>query len=270
MINRRHFLAMIPTVAAIAAVAPHAVFGANAPKMVHASDIEVPDALSKAVLESMRRPTPDKVRDFGRKPAETMAFFGIRPAMKVADLIASTGYFTAVLAEAVGESGTVYGQNNKAMLDFLKEQLKGGNRPLANLVDNQGYKNIVELSSELDDPKLPGGLDAVFIVMIYHDVIDLDWNAKAMNKAVFNALKPGGIYGIIDHHAAPGMGISDVGKNHRIEKSFVVDEITAAGFNLAEETDLLSNPDDPLNVSVFAPDIRDRTNRFMLKFVKPA
>lgn len=270
MINRRHFLALIPTVATIAAIAPHAVFGANAPKMVHAADIKVSDALSNAILESMRRPTPDKVRDFGRKPAETMAFYGIKPGMKVAELVASTGYFTAVLAEAVGDTGTVYGQNNKAMLDFLKDQLNGGNRPLANLVDNQGYKNIVEVSSELDDPKLPGGLDAIFIVMIYHDVIDLDWNAAAMNKAVFNALKPGGVYGVIDHHAAAGAGISDVGKNHRIEKSVVVDEITAAGFELAEETDLLANPDDPLNVSVFAPDIRGKTNRFMLKFVKPA
>ncbi len=199
-----------------------------------------------------------------------MAFYGIKPGMKVAELIASTGYFTAVLAEAVGETGTVYGQNNKAMLDFLHEQLKGGNRPLANLIDNQGYKNIVEVNSELDDPMLPDSLDAVFIVMIYHDTIDLNWNAAAMNKAVYSALKPGGVYGVIDHHAAPGMGVSDVGKNHRIEKSTVVNEVTAAGFELVEATDLLANPDDPLDISVFAPDIRDRTNRFVLKFVKPA
>ena len=199
-----------------------------------------------------------------------MAFYGIKPGMKFAELIASTGYFTAVLAEAVGETGTVYGQNNKAMLDFLREQLKGGNRPLANLIDNQGYKNIVEVNSELDDPMLPDSLDAVFIVMIYHDTIDLNWNAAAMNKAVYSALKPGGVYGVIDHHAAPGMGVSDVGKNHRIEKSTVVNEVTAAGFELVEATDLLANPDDPLDISVFAPDIRDRTNRFVLKFVKPA
>ena len=176
------------------------------------------------------------------------------------------GYFAAALAEAVGELGTVYGQNN----EFMRGRFKETGRPLANLIDNQVYKNIVEVSSELDDPKLPGGLDAVFMVMIYHDTVNTDLNRPTMNKAILASLKPGGVYGVIDHQAAPGTGTSDTNKNHRIEQSAVVDEATAAGFELAEETDLLANPDDPLDISVFNPTICDRTHRFALKFVKPA
>ena len=268
MIKRRHFMLMVLTAIAVTVAMPRVSLGADAPKTVHTSDIEVPDALRSTILDSPRRPESDKQRDEGRKPADTMAFFGIKPGMRVAELIASTGYFTAVLAEAVGESGTVYGQNNKFMRDYLAKQINS-DRPLANLIDNQGYKNIVEVNSELDNPMLAGGLDAVFIVMIYHDVIDQNWNAAAMNKAVFDALKPGGIYGVIDHRAAPGAGVSDVGRNHRIEEDIVVNEIAAPGFQLAEKTDLLANPDDPLTVSMFGPDIRDHTDRFVLKFVKP-
>ena len=95
-------------------------------------------------------------------------------------------------------------------------------------------------------------------------------DTAAMNKAVHDSLKPGGIYGIIDHHAAPGMGMIDLTKNHRTERHLVVEEILNAGFELAGETDVLENLDDPLDVSVFAPTIRGNTHRFVLKFRKPS
>ena len=269
MINRRRFV-LLSSGAALAALQTPA-FGADAVKMVHAANIKVPDALKHAILDSPRRPADDKKRDAGRMPAETIAFFGIKPGMKVAELAAATGYFTAVLAEAVGETGTVYGQNNKPFRDYIEQESKGAiKRPLGNLIEKQGYKNIVEINSEMDDPKLPAGLDAVFSVMIYHDAVGEKWNAPAMNAAVFKALKPGGIYGIIDHRAARGAGITDVGKNHRIEEQNLVDEVKQAGFRLAEETDLLANPKDPLTIPVFAPEVRDHTDRFTLKFIKPA
>jgi predicted methyltransferase len=203
-------------------------------------------------------------RDAGRKPAETMAFFGVKPGMQVAELMTSRGYFTAVLAETVGETGKVYGQNNK----WLIERVKG--RPLANLIDKQGYKNIVEVNSELEDPQLPTGLDAVFMIMFYHDMFWLNNDRAAVNAAVMKALKPGGVYGIIDHHAPPGSGITEVNKTHRIERHVVVDEVTKAGFVLAEETDLLENMKDPLTVSVFQQELRGSTHQFVLKFKKPA
>lgn len=270
MMNRRRFL-LSSGAAAAALNVPTIVFAADTVKIVHAGDIKVPDTLRRAILDSPRRPVDDKKRDVGRMPAETIAFFGIKPGMKVAELAASTGYFTAVLAEAVGDTGVVYGQNNKAFRDYIEQESKGAiTRPLGNLIEKQGYKNIVEINSEMDNPMLPAGLDAVFSVMIYHDAVGYKWDPPAMNAAVFKALKPGGIYGVIDHRAARGAGISDVGKNHRIEQQSLVDQVMQAGFRLVEETDILANPKDPLTVGVFSPEIRDHTDRFTLKFVKPA
>ncbi|MDX2142742.1 MAG: hypothetical protein SFV19_05270 [Rhodospirillaceae bacterium] len=237
-----------------------------AKKVVHKADIKADAKMAEAILNSPHRPEADKKRDVHRKPAETMAFFGIKPGMTVGELMTSRGYFTAVLAEAVGDKGKVYGQNNK----WLRDRIKDTNRPLGELITKGGYTNIIEQNTELEDLQLPAGqLDAIFVVMFYHDLYWLGIDRAAMNKSVMAALKPGGIYGIIDHHAAPGMGIMDVNKNHRIERQEVVDDVTKAGFELAEETDLLENPKDPLNVTVFQQEIRGTTNQFVLKFKKP-
>jgi predicted methyltransferase len=257
-LSRRLILAGAPLLAAMGGA-----LAAPAPKIVKAASIKVPDALRTAIA-SPRRPPEDVKRDDGRKPAETMAFFGIKPGMKVAEMMTSKGYFTAVLAEAVGETGKVYGQNNK----WLRERFKDNQRPLSQLIDKQGYKNIVEVNSELEDPQLPGGLDAVFVVMFYHDLYWMNVDRAAMNKAIHAALKPGGLYGIIDHHAQPGTGTSDVNKNHRIERHVVVEDVTKAGFVLAEETDLLENLKDPLTVPVFQQELRGHTHQFVLKFKK--
>ncbi len=236
-------------------------------KIIHKADIKASDAMRKAILESPRRPEADKKRDDGRKPAETMAFFGIKPGMKVAELMTSRGYFTAVLAETVGDAGVVYGQNNK----WMRERIKDTQRPLGDLIDKAGYKNIVEQNTECEDLQLPAGkLDAIFVVMFYHDLYWLGVNREAMNKSVMAALKPGGIYGIIDHNAAPGMAALDVNKNHRIERYTAIEDIAKSGFVLAEETDLLENPQDPMNVNVFQQELRGHTNQFVLKFKKPA
>jgi predicted methyltransferase len=262
--KRRNLLAMLPAVA-LAPLVPRAVMSATAPLMVPGASLKVPDSLKKA-LASERRTTEDLKRDDARKPGQTMVFFGIKPGMKVAELMTSGGYFTAVLAETVGESGVVYGQNNA----WLRERFGADQRPLANLVTKQGYKNIVEVNAELEDPKLPEGLDAVFIVMFYHDTVWMNVDRAAMNRAVFKALKPGGLYGVIDHVAPRGTGLTEVNKTHRIEREPVISEVTAAGFALAEETDLLANPKDPLTVPVFQQELRGHTNQFVLKFKKGA
>ncbi len=260
-LSRRVFLAGASLLATAGAA-----LAAAATKIVKGDDIKVSDDLVKAIGNA-RRPEDDRKRDADRKPAQLMSFFGVKPGMKVADLAASRGYFTAVLAEAVGPTGTVYGQNNKALLSFSKDA-----HPLANLIDKQGYKNIVKLDSEMDDPKLPSGLDGAFMIMFYHDLFNPAFKADRdkMNKAILAALKPGGVYGIVDHHAAPGMGTTDTNKNHRVERYVVVEEVLKAGFILAEETDLLENMKDPLNVSMRAPDLRGKTHQFVLKFKKPA
>ena len=260
--KRRAILAMLPS-AALTPLLPRLAFGGTMPAMVPASSLKPSEALKKA-LTSARRSTEDIKRDGDRKPAETMDFYGVKAGMKVAELMTASGYFTAVLAEAVGDTGVVYGQNNA----WLRERFENGQRPLADLIDKQGYKNIVEVNAELEDPKLPAGLDAVFIVMMYHDVVWMNVDRAAMNRAIFKTLKPGGIFGVIDHVAPRGTGLTEVNKTHRIERHVVVDEISAAGFQLVEETDLLANPKDPLTVSVFQQELRGHTNQFVLKFRK--
>ena len=116
--KRREFLAMLPP-AALTIALPQLVFGATMPAMVPGASLQAPDALNKA-LASPRRPTEDIKRDDARKPAETMVFFGVKPGMKVAELMTANGYFTGVLAETVGDTGVVYGQNNK----WLRERLR--------------------------------------------------------------------------------------------------------------------------------------------------
>ena len=232
---------------------------------VSGDDIAVPSYIANAIASS-KRPLADKERDAGRQPGKAMAFFGVQPGDKVAELITAAGYYSAVLSGIVGDSGKVYGHANEWFMGRQKE----GN-PLLKRIAADGLTNVEEAIFELEDSGLPqGGMDAVFIVLIYHDTAGgFQTDRASMNKAIYDALKPGGTYGIIDHHASPGMGTLDTTKNHRIERHVVIEEITAAGFELAAETDLLENLDDPLDVSVFNPQVRGHTHRMVLKFKKP-
>ena len=228
------------------------------------ADIRVPAFMTEA-LKADSRPSEDKDRDGGRHPGEVMAFFGLKQGDTVAELMASRGYYVGVLSEMVGPNGKVYGHNNS----FVTGRITEGT-PLGPRIEASGLTNVVELMSELEDLQIPPGtLDQAYMILFYHDTFWLGTDRPAMNKAIYDALKPGGIYGIIDHHAAMGMGITDVRGNHRIERHVVVDEIIAAGFELIGETDLLENLNDPLDVIVFQPDLRGDTHRFVLKFQKP-
>jgi predicted methyltransferase len=238
-----------------------------AEKVVHGSDIVVPASISEA-LNSDRRPDDEKARDANRQPGKVMTFFGVKPGDKVSELLTFGGYYAGVLSEIIGETGVVYGQNN----DWIMKRQKDGISPIQKRIEAHELTNVVDLISELENPGLPKGeMDSVFIVLIYHDAMGgFKTDTAAMNKAVYDSLKPGGIYGIIDHHAAPGMGTLDLTKNHRVERHLVIEDIMKAGFEFAGETDVLENLDDPLDVSVFAPNLRGQTHRFVLKFRKPS
>lgn len=238
-----------------------------AEKVVSGRDINVPSYITTA-LSSDDRSAEEKARDANRQPGKVMSFFGVKPGDKVAELLTFGGYYTGVMAGIVGDEGKVYGHNN----DWVMKRQDDGVSPIKKRIDEYGLTNVVDLVSEMEDPGLPAGeMDAVFIVLIYHDAMGgFRTDTAAMNKAVYDSLKPGGVYGIIDHHAAPGMGALDLSKNHRVERHLVVQEIMDAGFEFAGETDLLENLEDPLDVSVFSPTLRGKTHRFVLKFRKPA
>jgi len=219
------------------------------------------------LIATKDRSSEDRHLDVQRKPAKMLAFYGIEPGMKVAEIAAGGGYTAEVLARVVGPEGVVYGVNSKWLLERFAEG------PWSERLGKPLMKNVVRVDREFDDPLPPEAknLDAVFIVLFYHDTVWMKTDRKKMNAAIHRALEPGGIYAVIDHRARDGRGLEDVQSLHRIEEKIVREEIEAAGFALAGEADFLSEPNDPRdwNASpVAAGDKRGTSDRFVLKFVK--
>jgi len=226
-------------------------------------DSQIPSYVSQAV-SSPRRTAGDRARDEGRKPASVLAFFGVKPGDRVAELNTGRGYFTALLSEIVGDDGVVYGITTAGSVKRWK-----GN-PLDDRIAKHGLTNIkTSVANTMDSPNFPLDLDAVFMIMTYHDAVWSGADRAKINTAAFEALRPGGLFGIIDHHARKGLGTEDCEKNHRIEPRIVIEEVSAAGFQFSGESDVLNNPDDPLDIPVHSKEIRDHTHRFCLKFTKP-
>jgi predicted methyltransferase len=209
----------------------------------------------KTILTSADRPDAERKLDEVRKPHEVMAFYGVKKGDKVADLFAARGYYTAVLSHLVGPEGVVYAANQAARPE-LHERVK-----------QPSMKNVRVIDGPFDKLALPqdGSLDFVLIHLDYHEVApDV---RVAMNRRVFGALKRGGTYGVVDHSAVEGSGDRDAKTFHRIDKQLVIKEVTGVGFRLDKEGTMLSRSDDTRDFSVTK--IRDRSDRFVLKFEKP-
>ena len=225
-------------------------------------------AATMAVADSSR-PESDTARDVDRKPAETLVFAGIKSGDKVADYVADAGYFTRLFANVVGPTGHVYAVEPTAFFKF-EHFVKA-------VAELQGYAVAhptvtVTTAAALEGLKFPEKLDLFWISRNYHDLHDQFMgpvDTAAFNKAVYDALKPGGFYVVLDHSAAPG-ATSDVTETlHRIESSTVRREVEAAGFNFDSESSILANPADPRTTKVFDATIRGHTDQFILKFRKP-
>jgi predicted methyltransferase len=229
--------------------------------------VPVPPAL-QAVIDAPDRTDADRTLDKGRHPGEMLAFFGLRPGMKVAELGAGGGYTSELLARAVGATGRVYGQNSRFILERFAE------KPWSARLALPAMKNVVRVDREFDDPLPPEatGLDAVIIVLFYHDTYWLSTDRAAMNRAILKALKPGGVYGIIDHSGRAGTGVTEVKTLHRIEESALRADVEAAGFRYDATGDFLRNPADPRDwndAPGAAGERRGSSDRFVLRFVKP-
>ena len=200
--------------------------------------------------------------DEERHPAEFLPFTQVKPGMQVLDVSAGGGYTSQLLALAVGPSGTVWAQAPKPGATLLKR-----------LADHP-QPNLIVIARPFDDP-LPADvykLDLITLILNYHDTVWMGADRAKMNRAVFAALKPGGVYGIIDHSAKDGAGTTVAHTLHRIDEATVKQEVTAAGFKLDGEADFLRNPADARdwNPSPRAAGARRGTSdRFVLRFVKP-
>jgi len=224
---------------------------------------EVPEHLQAAV-DHPDRMDKDTARDSDRKPGEVMAFFEIAPGDHVIDLMTGQGYYAELLARAVGVAGKVLAQNNEFVLKRFAE--KG----LSERMARPGLANMARWDKELDGLELPeASLDAAVMVLFYHDTYWQEVDRAKMNRDIFAALKPGGVYGIVDHHAESGSGDREANRSHRVDEQLVIEEIEAAGFVLEASSDVLSHPEDDRTLNVFKPEIRGKTDRFVLRFRKP-
>jgi predicted methyltransferase len=253
------------------------------------------------IVASPDRSAADRTNDQRRKPEQMLVFIGVRPGMTALDLSAAGGYTTELLARAIGPSGMVYGQSRPrdpsrpvtpptapegnshpaaasgtaAVVPAppagaprpSPEALEARDRALRNAgIEAAPIAVVVRPFEAPIPPELPE-FDLVTLMFNYHDLGHLGVDRAAMNRAVFQALKKGGVYIIADHSGRPGTGISEAGTLHRIEEAFLRREVEAAGFKLAAEGNFLRNPKDPRDKNT--PDPPQPKDEFVLKFVKP-
>jgi predicted methyltransferase len=197
--------------------------------------------------------------------------------MRVADLQATHGFYTEILSTLVGPDGRVYAHNNDFVASRFGERLHQRLEKLR----AAGRDNVEPIVAEMDALELPPGLDVVLLIRFYHDLFwqprpdgELTDRAEFLRR-VFESLRPGGVFGVVDHHAEAGSGERDAldpnNGLHRIDVELVMREVLAAGFVLDAESDLLRHPEDSRDWNIFIDERtrRDTTDRFVLRFVRP-
>ena len=248
---------------------------------------KIPAPIAAAVADTSR-PTADTDRDAVRKPAEMLALAGVKPGKQVAELWPGGGYFTRVLSLTVGPKGHIYllpppprprpasggpaMSSMPGMPGMPAMSSAPPPSPLQVLAQDPHYGNlsILPWSALADEPPTVPKVDLVWTSDNYHDFHNMpNADLAALNKRVFDVLKPGGVYMIIDHAAAAGHGASDTRTLHRIDPETVKSEVEGVGFKLAATSDVLHNADDPHTAVIFDGSIRGHTDQFVLKFVKP-
>jgi predicted methyltransferase len=226
---------------------------------------DTPSNIAAAVADS-GRPAADTALDAGRKPAEILTFIGLKPGMKIVDVIPGP-YWDRMFSKAVGPSGHVY--------MFLPLEIAKAEKipvPTNGSTPFPGYPNVTVNAGPMNSFSTSEPVDVVWIRQNYHDLYDPFMgpaDVPAFDKAVFNALKPGGLFVVIDHSAPDGSGLADTNTTHRIDAAVVKKDMAAAGFQFVGESNVLRNPADARDKLVFDPSIRGKTDQFVYLFRKP-
>jgi predicted methyltransferase len=229
---------------------------------------KAPDVIAAAIADPAR-PDVDRERDANRKPAETVAFSGIKPGDQVAELLPGGGYFTRIFSKVVGAGGHVYALVPARSTDAPADMPDFAARVKAIAAD-ANYANVSVVVEPFSQLKVPAPVDVVWTSDNYHDLHNLPGlDVGVFNQMVFEALKPGGLYIVLDHAAESGSGNRDTSTLHRIDVESVKHEVLAAGFVLVGASDALHQANDPHTVKIFDPSVRGKTDQFILKFRKP-
>ena len=238
----------------------------------------IPAYLQSAIADASR-PDSDKQRDVNRKPAEVLAFAGVKPGDKVGELIPGRGYFTKLFCKVVGDKGHVYTVGISPSTPRaggpprdMPRDMPAGAPPGAEAAapaTGTPCTNVTAAEYKFAEFKMPASLDVVWTSENYHDLNNAMFGSGDMrpfNKAIYDSLKPGGVYLVEDHAAAAGVGKSATDTLHRIEKSAVIADVTAVGFVLESESTVLANPADDHKQGPFA--LNGKSDKFLLKFRK--
>ena len=237
-------------------------------------------ALATSSVVGLARPGPDL--SFPSGPAaleipmnpttqsELIRFARTDAGSTVIDVWPGSGDWTRLFSDIVGPEGRVYGFVPAELAHFKSDPV-GRMRALA---AEPGRENVEVISADLVAlPESSRPLDVVWLHLFYHDfhtplLQTRGATAAAFNQAVYERLKPGGLYVIVDHVAAAGTGTSHAESLHRIEPAAVRKEVEAAGFVLDAESTVLANKVDQHSIKVFDPSIKGETDRFAYRFVR--
>lgn len=230
-----------------------------APAMISAQSPHI-----QAARADPRRPAEERARDAARKPDDMLAFAGIEAGDVVVDLLPGAGYFTRLFSVAVGPEGKVFTVNPQSAEGRMAERIAAFETAIA------GYPNVASTRQAFDAMRFPAPVDVVWTAQNYHDLYLRGGSPEGANRAIFAALKPGGLYVIVDHSALAGAEIADTANTlHRIDQAAVRREVEAAGFVFDGASEVLRNPADARTINVFDPAIRGQTDQFVMRFRKP-
>ncbi len=217
-------------------------------------------AYIRDAIESPSRPAEQKARDANRKPAELLKLSGVKPGDHIVEFASFGQYFTSFLSDIAGPKGSV----NMYDLPYTDKRAGDASRTFV-----AGHPNCKYDLVDYNAVELPQNMDIVFMVLYYHDLSLNNIDTGALNAKILKALKPGGVFFVVDHNAAPGSGRHDTKALHRIDPALIKQEVTAAGFELVAQSDMLARPSDDHTKLVFAPGLRGQTDQSVFKFRKP-
>ncbi len=227
-------------------------------------------SIYEMAVASPGRTDADRELDVGRKPEQVLEFFGIVPGMAVLDMFSGGGYYTEMLSHIVGPDGSVVAHTNSAYAGFV------GDEAINRYADDR-LANVDNLLAENNELELPAAeFDAIMLILAYHDIYFVDANndwpkidGPTFLAELKKGLKPGGMLAVVDHYAAAGSPRETGGTLHRIDPQIVISELEAEGFVLEAKSEILRNMEDDYSKAMFDPEVRRKTDRFVLKFRLP-
>lgn len=241
-------------------------FTAFITESMQASAASAPNILS--AVSDPARPADDRAQDANRHPEEVLAFIGIKPGVKVVDLMPGSGYYTRIFSKLVGPAGKVYALQPTEMDKAAPKGLQS----LRSFAGTPDYPNVVVLVQPTAALAIPEPVDLIFTSMNYHDLHDPFLGSPDMaqfNRTLFKALKPGGTFIVLDHVAAAGTGFTKTDDLHRVDPAAVKAEVLAAGFEYLGESKALYNAEDDHSLGIYNKALRGKTDRFLYKFRRP-